>query len=486
MQNNKLIQVISGFKRKEMTRFFEFVRSPYFNKHDEVRALIAHLNSIFPDFDEKKCDRFRLFQVLFPGQQHDQSRLALLFTYAYRLLETFLKVEQLQEMGPGDELLLLRQYRERGQWKQYEQTLLRLSKQLAQTKKQNSQYHLHYFQLAEEADRYYNQRGRHEQDHNIQVKQDFLDRYYMAEKLRDACEMSVRRKILKVNYQTRFLTAILEEVSRELSQYEPIPSVWVYYHLFLLVEGKEGITFEEMLRILLKNEHFFEHQEQQLLYNYLQNYCIEQINKGKTTFHRQAFEIYKLQLEKKLIIINGFLSEWHYKNIVTIGLRLGETDWVYQFIHQYKEFLQPKSVRNAFNFNLASWYYQQGQLEEVLELLHQVEHKDNRYSLAAKSLLLRTYYDLDEQEAMFSLLDAFSQYLHRNKVMTDERIKAFRNLLQLTKKAMLLKSEIGFSKPEKLNKELQKLLNSIHSKNAIINQDWLMQKVNELQIQLNA
>jgi hypothetical protein len=485
MHNNKLIQVISSFKRKEMTRFYEFVRSPYFNKHDEVRALIAHLRSVFPDFDEKKCDRFRLFQALFPGQQHDQPKLALLFTYAYRLLEAFLKVEQLQQGKISSELLLLRQYRERGQWKLYEQKLQRLSKKFAQTRKQDSHYHLHYFQLAEEADRYYSQQGRHEQDHNIQVKQDFLDRYYLAEKLRDACEMSVRRKILKVNYQARFLTAMLEEVKRDLPRYETIPSVWVYYHLFLLVEGKDEITFEQMLHILLENEHFFEHQEQQLLYNYLQNYCIEQINKGKTAFHRQAFEIYKLQLEKKLIIINGFLSEWHYKNIVTIGLRLHETDWIYRFIHQYKELLHPQSIRNAFNFNLASWYYHQGKLEQVLELLHQVEHKDNRYSLAAKSLLLRTYYDLDEQEAMFSLLDAFSQYLQRNQVMTDERIKAFRNLLQLTKKAMLLKSEIGFAKPEKLNKELQKLLDGIHHKKAIINQDWLMQKVRELQIQLN-
>ena len=42
MKNNKLITLLRDFSRKEMTRFVEFVHSPYYNKHGEVRQLIAY------------------------------------------------------------------------------------------------------------------------------------------------------------------------------------------------------------------------------------------------------------------------------------------------------------------------------------------------------------------------------------------------------------------------------------------------------------
>ena len=40
MLNNKLIGLLQSFERREMTRFREFAFSPYFNKHEGVRALV--------------------------------------------------------------------------------------------------------------------------------------------------------------------------------------------------------------------------------------------------------------------------------------------------------------------------------------------------------------------------------------------------------------------------------------------------------------
>ena len=67
MNNNKLIRLLEKLDRREMTRFLEFVQSPYFNKHQDVIQLTSYLSQIYPDFSDKKCNREVIFRHLYPA-----------------------------------------------------------------------------------------------------------------------------------------------------------------------------------------------------------------------------------------------------------------------------------------------------------------------------------------------------------------------------------------------------------------------------------
>ena len=181
---------------------------------------------------------------------------------------------------------------------------------------------------------------------------------------------------------------------------------------------------------------------------------------------------------------HGLLSEWHYKNIVTTGIRLREMDWVRNFIDGYRDKLPEEARDNAYRFNLASYFYAIRQYDEVLRLLTQVEYRDLRYSLGAKALLLRTYYDLDEFEALSSLADSFKQYLHRNQLMADVRREGYHNLFKLTRRAANLRANIGYYTKEKSKKELLRLQHGIEKAGAIFNKTWLMEKIEHLEAML--
>ncbi|MEM8908603.1 MAG: hypothetical protein AAGD05_12200, partial [Bacteroidota bacterium] len=197
---------------------------------------------------------------------------------------------------------------------------------------------------------------------------------------------------------------------------------------------------------------------------------------------QQSFVLYKKQLQKKLLLDEGgFLSQWHYKNIVAIVMRLGEMDWVKAFIETYREQLHPDVVENAYIFNLAAYYYATQQLEKVQQLLIQVEYKDIRYGLAAKALLLRTYYDLQEYDTLESLVKSFREYLRRNKSIPDGRRRAFLQLLQLTKGLGQLQSRRQFQSPRKTQQQLANLRQGIEQAPQLINREWLLGKVAELE-----
>lgn len=485
MYSNQLIQLLQTFSRKEMTRFYEFAHSPYFNKHKGVRELLNYLSKLFPDFSESNCDRKILVKEAFPARVLNQQELAIIFTYSLRLAEQFLIYEQFKKNEHFKKLLLLRQLRQREQYRHYEKINYKLQQGLEKNPIKDADYFNLQFLTAAESDQYYAHRSRHEKDHSIQQKQNNLDQYYLAVKLRDSCEMLVRSRIMQIDYSTNLLDILLNAIREHPERYAKNPMVIVYFQIYQMIRDGEQAYYYDALSVIQKNSDSFTKPELQNIYIYLQNFCIEQINKGQTQFLKEAFILYKDQLEKELLLdTNGFLSQWHYKNIVTAGIRLREMNWTYNFIEEYKEKLNPEVIENAYTFNLAAYYYSSNQLEKVLELLVRVEYTDIRYNLAAKSLLLRTYYDLQADEALVSLTRSFSQYLSRNKLIPKHRKQAMSNLVRFTNRAFQIKSNLEFVSREKSKKELIKLENDMTEMTTIINKDWLDQKIEELKMEI--
>ncbi|MFK8007017.1 MAG: hypothetical protein AB8H03_11620 [Saprospiraceae bacterium] len=485
MFSNKLIQSFQGLNRKEMTRFYEFVHSPYFNKHEEVKSLVAHFNNLYPRFLEKTCERKKLYKNVFPNQKHNQKHLALLFTYTWRLLNQFLIQEQFKKNEIQQNIFLLQSLRKNGSHRNYEKLLSEVERNLVKSKIQNSDFSFQQFLVKSEAERFHTQLEKHETDWSIQQKQNHLDHFYFSEKLKDACEMMMRSKILQVEYSYQMLDDILEEIENNIERYEQIPSIIIYYQVFQMMTKGTSEFYQDLIPILKKYESSFPKEELESIYNHLQHFCMTKINTGDDNYLNKLFQLYKMQLEAELLIENNYLSEWHYKNIVTVALRLDELDWVKIFIEDYRDRLDPEVVENAYTFNLAAYYYQTEQLEKVLNLLVRVEYTDIRYRVHAKSLLLRTYYDLNEYEAFLSLTESFRQYLQRNNKISASRRDGFINLVKFAKRAFQIKNSIAISKTEKMQQELHKLLKDIELANTIFNQSWLNLKVSELENEIN-
>jgi len=473
MYNNKLIGLLKNFDRREMTRFKAFAFSPYHNKHDEVQALIAYLSDIYPKFDEQTCDRYKLFQQLFPGQQHDQSKLAIIFTYSMRLAEQFLCLEQFDQEEDYKERLLLKHLRSKNQYELFEKRLKQNEKTAVKVHPKESDWYFHNYCLASEANNLFNLSGERRRDDSLQRKQAFLDRFYLTETLRDACEMKVRSRILKVSYHNALHEPIIAEVERQFEHFGQEPIIAIYYRIYRMISSEDTQYYFDTLQTLDKMQDALPTDELKTTYNYLQNYCIKRINEGDAAFLGEIFKLYQAQLKQELLLESGYLSEWHYKNIVTTGIRLNELEWVHQFIKGYQEKLPPEARDNAYRFNLASYYYAAGKLDEVLGLLTQVEYSDLRYNLGAKALLLRTYYDLEEYEALFSLADSFKQYLSRNKLMADVRRQGYHNLFKFTRRAANIRLNLGYTKAERSRKELSKLKADMEKAEAIFNKGWL-------------
>lgn len=480
MIDNKLTKLLSTLSRKEFTRFREFVHSPYFNKHKEVKALLNYFDRIYPKFDERNCHRRKIFKKIFPGEAHDQSKLAIVFTYTQRLMEEFLVSERVKEDKYLKNRLLLKDLRQRKQFKLYESRLGKTQKGLEYHGIRDSSIHQKEYELAVESDYFYTTIRRKGKDFSLDQQLRSLDHYYLAEKLKSAVEIQIRRKILKQDYINPMMKPVLGAVEEYHHLYREIPAIDLYYRIYLMVTQQETLYYFDALETLQAKERYFPKEELATIYNYFQNYCIGQINSNNPAFLKEIFLLYQLQLQQELIIDEGYLSDLHYKNIVTTGIRLQELEWVKNFIEEYRQSLRPAVRENAYSFNLASYYHAVGKYDEVLALLQEVAYSDFRYNLGAKALLLRTFYEQRSFEALYSLVDSSLQFLHRKQHLADALKTGYSNLFRLTRRVAHLHGNWPYWSTEKRQREMSRLEDEIEEAKAIFNKAWLVQQLQKL------
>ncbi|RMF01448.1 MAG: hypothetical protein D6772_04785, partial [Bacteroidetes bacterium] len=477
-----LINYLRRLDRKEMTRFVAFAHSPYHHKHKDTRALIRLLASLYPDFPDEACRRERLWSCLYPKQAHDQAKLALLFTYAVRVLESFLVQETLREDPHYQQLALLRQLRKRKLYHRYEKVWQGARQQHSQLEQRDANYYRAAIELTEEGNLQYVQRGTQEDNQLLEEKEQALDQYYLLEKLRGAVEMQVRSKILQLDYSARLLESVLQEIRENEAAYRDSPAIQVYYALYLLMQKQTLDAYAQVRSLFRKHELRFPADEQAAIYIYLQNFCIARINQyNDEAYLRELFRLYQEQLERKLLHEDGYLIEWHYKNIVTTGIRLGELEWVGAFVENAKAELAPHAMDNAYRFNKAAYAHAVRDYDQVLELLTQVEYSDLRYNLGSKALLLRTYYEVEAYEALHALVESFRQYLQRKNLMAASRRSGYYHLFRLTRRLAALRARKAYASTDKFQKSLLKIKEDLRKTESIFNRQWLEEKVRQLE-----
>jgi hypothetical protein len=199
------------------------------------------------------------------------------------------------------------------------------------------------------------------------------------------------------------------------------------------------------------------------------------MNTGDLDYFREFFELHRFLLEEEVLLLeDGTLDEWDYKNIVTAGARLKEFNWVEKFIYEYKDFVKIAARENVFNYNLAYYYFSKENYTKTSQLLHQVEFTDASYYIGAKIIQLKCYYVLEELEASLSLIATFRNYIQRSKVLSDYKKEMNQNMLKMAKKIIALESKKITLSKKKLVSEKEKLASQIKNYSPIANSDWLI------------
>jgi len=423
------------------------------NKH--LEQLFLYLNSFHPDFKSFNINLKDIYNAVFGAGAVDLKKLRYLFTDMQRAVEELIAISVLTNEPETRRRLLASELARRGAHKNYlslynkdvvtvGEDALPASERFFTDFRREETHLLHYLS------------GQQRGETNILQTDRNLDLFYMVKKLQLLCEMINVQNVLAVEYTSELQNEIIGALKKGI--YAEVPAVAAWYGVWLtLTEPENENHFLQLQNILATSYKSFEQQELRDLYQYLMNFCIRRINTGDTSYVSTLLTIYKLLLRNGVLLTDGLLSQWDYKNITAVGIRAEETKWTRQFIENYFSLLPRKDRQNAYTYNLAYYLFNTGNHSEALALLQKVEFKDLYYQLDARVILLKCYFEDGDEDAFFYHAAAFRLFIARNKQVSAYQRTVYRNLLRYSTK--LLRTNGDKKKMENLKMEVERVRN---------------------------
>ena len=480
MKNTKLVRILASLSTKEVKRLQEQSNLALSKSNSKAASLLQTLLKYHPDFPEKRLQKELIYRAAFPNKTFDGNYLRKQSSLLFSLTQDFLIDIKNQNDEFTREKALLSQLRERKLFRLFNLKMQSIKKEKRESNLRDSQYYQQQFELAEEADLYFGQLQERRFDKALQEKTDNLDAYYFAKKLKESCEMLNRSKIIAGNYDMRMTEEIIKILSPE-NPLSEIPPIKLYLQIFLSLKEEENEEhFHKLRQLLEENYSYFSQKEAVGMYRYARNYCIRKINTGNRTYLQFLLDLYKKQLDSKVLLTAGILSDDDYKNIITVGMQLGEKKWVFNFLHSYKEHLRPAQKENVFNYNLAVYYYGTKDYNNAIELLNTVKFTDAYYEINGKIILLKTYFIQKEFQAFYYLLDAFKLSLMRNKKVANNYRNAISNFLVQFKKIVKLIELKDFTDEKNFNHKREKIEQRLQESSVIYDKDWLLKELRKI------
>ena len=410
MQNSRLTELISSLDKKEVKEARQFLASPFFNHRTDVRQLYELVVANNGNLTKEEAAR-----SLFPKNEYDPQQVRFVMSWLQKRLEEYFVVKAAFSKKEKVKTNLAHIFRNRDLQRHFNMAAREANNLLHQSPIRNADYHRQCFLLAQENHLIAGKKQR-TGDQHLQELTDHHDAYYLIEKLRQACLIRSHQAVNNMDHDLGLLNHLL--LNLPLSFWEKWPAAETYYRCFQMLDKEDGRPFFNQLKKLLQNNApIFPAPELRDIFLFAINFSIRQFNKGDATFAREAFNLYQQTLSSNLLTLEGNISRFAYANIVALGLQLNEYAWVEQFLMEYKEHLEPQHREATFSFNLAKLEYERKDFDAAILLLQKADYKDVLLNLAAKTILLKIYFLLDEQRLLDSHLSAMRRFVKRKKII---------------------------------------------------------------------
>ena len=513
MEKTLLYEAYATLTAAERREFGKFVRSPFFNQKPALVALCDYLcgccergevprpegawEAIHPTpdpspnerGDEAHTETSSKHPAALPNEDtnaaalHHRTRhasppvgggagggvdqkLRLANSNLLALLEHYWMYREKFADGDRAKIRLAGAYRKRKLGKHFDITL-REARQARERQPWRTADYFHDLNLLEWEQYQWDSSSKRSESLNLQATSDFMDKAFIARKLRLACLALSHQAVFKIEYQLGLLDAVLKYL--ETSDLEETPTVGLYFHCYhFLADPTAEQHFERFREMLFAHADTFPEDELRTLYLLAINFGIKKINEQQVGWLRNTLDLYQHALARQLLLENGHISRFAFNNIAGIALRLGEVDWAECFVQQHQHFLEKQHRRSTAAFNLARVAYARHDYGTALLHLQEAVDRDVFSNLQAKTLQLKIYYETNEWEALESHLASMKTYIRRHARIAYQRDNYLRILLY-AKQLM----QLDRAKPA----AVAKLHEQIAAEQSLTEREWLMEQV---------
>jgi len=409
MEKTMLWEAFSALSNSERKAFGQFVQSPFFNNRQSSIQLFTYLDTCRRNAQSPKdTTAAARLQKEVGGLKMRQAHSALL-----ALLEHFLAYQEKFEDTGRAKIRLSAAYRKRNLDKHFQITLREARENRAKQPWRHADYY-HDLNLIEWEQYQFDSSSKRTETFNLQATSDQMDTAFISRKLRLACLVASHQAVFRADYQIGLLQPVLEMARQP--DWAAIPAIGLYYYCYQFQTDLSAAEqhFEQFRQLLSAHAGAFPPDELRTLYLLAINFGIKKINQSAEGWLRATLDLYQGALIRQLLLENGRMSRFAFNNITAIALRLGELDWVEQFILEHKNLLERQWREATASLGLARVAYARKDFKTALLNLQRSDYKDLINNLTAKTLQLKIFYESSEFDLLENHLSGMKNFIRRH------------------------------------------------------------------------
>lgn len=466
IENSKLCQLLETFSAKEMSAFSDFVASPFYNKNKILILLVQELTKIHPNYEKVKKEKLEVKIKSTAGLVKDMSALL-------KLSDKFMIISHIEQRPNLDDFIRIAELNKRGAGKALQSSAKGFKSRMEETKIKSLDELLYDYLVNEELDSAYTKDVTLPYSKSLQDKSDSLDVFYVYNKLKVYTEMQIRERVLNDDFEKTFYKEIKAFIDRHPEVFKHYPSIQIYLNLVELGQAITREKYHEFVSSLKESVGLTSQAEAANFVQHAINHCIQKMNTG-SDYLAELFEIMQFQVEENLLVVDGFVHDRSYKNIVEVAIRMKEYEWAHQFMDSHIEYVPTEDRSMIYNYNVANLHAAKGEYKAALRNLTFLNFKNVFYQVSCKLLLIKIYFETNDTISVESSVNNFKSYLKREKSLSvlqkDMYNNFLKNVLALTR---IQDKEKQYQKEELIAKAI-KLKESMNEEKHLADKRWLL------------
>lgn len=468
---SKFIQLIKTFSEVELKDFDLWLQSPWGNSNKNLIKLLDKLKKYYPDFNNEKLTKEKLFKQILPKGKYSDRRMNNLLSEGFLAAERFLVFNNLTQNQNLQKDLLTQEYQNRHLEDWFFRDINKEVERLEEKDIKDWEDHLDLLRLNRRIYHHPNQNPRMQPGGQTIVKMgEQLDLVYLLEKAAIINEKIFRNRILKnENHKIEKELAVWLKASEGVEHL----AIDLYRMRFGYREETMLEQYFELREVFLERYTELNEKEQKVHLMSLINDTSLLIKANRLDII-QSLPLYKKGIKTEILLDNIKLNYRFYTTIVAASNFKKDFSFTKEFIELYTKKLDNQFQSDGLKWAEAHIEYYKKNYTESLDILLSHNFKDIYFQLITKVLNVQVYFDLylldnSYHIYLFNYFDSFEKWIIREKFRSESIKKSYLRFVQISRSLARYHIENNIQL-----EKIEKALNNEHNIQAI---SWLKQKI---------
>ena len=430
---NKFLSLLKKLTRPELDGYHKYLKRTHPRDKIALRVF-EYLTRFYPDFDQPEQLRIeyayqKIFKADFAKDDHAHKNMQNTASELYKWLRDFLIESKTQQNQLVQQTIWLGILQERGMKEEFSRKAAEFYQKTREAPFKTpadafpnwiaSYYHREHLSWDKPL----------LQANIIQQCTDTMTDCWEIIRLKMACEMSA---VNKVPNQT-FLHQVKEPTDFQQVGLSILKDV--YSALLALTDSGEEVHFVRLEYLLNQHGQHLGAKDVEAIIRYAQNFTADQSRHNQEAIHYERLHrLNKIGLAYGVFLQNDHLPSSAFGNIVTVACLTKDFAWAAAFIQDYSHVVFENHRPAAIRLAQSVLAFETGKFREVVSLLESINFEAHLDIMRSKSLLLRSYYELQaDQDLLLETFDYLESLLRRSspKTKADNALLAFVLILRL-------------------------------------------------------